>query len=152
MNEASDNFISLTSDFAFYVTPPGQQVLTLAGRAGFGHNIGTFPFFHAHTLGQKRNLRGYRSTRFAGRTSFYQSFEMRAKLVNFSTYAAVGKLGLLGFIDNGRVWTDEEQSRSWHQGYGGGVWATFFDVFALAGTYGRSVEDSRFTVKLGFLF
>ena len=33
-----------------------------------------------------------------------------------------GMLGVLGFIDVGRVWTDGETSKKWHSGYGGGIW------------------------------
>lgn len=152
LNGASDDHAIVESAFSFYATPAGQSTVTMTGRLGGRHVFGTFPFYHASALGQKRNLRGYRSTRFAGRSSFYQNLEIRARLLNFSTYAAVGKLGILGFIDNGRVWTDGEKSKVWHQGYGVGLWTTFFDVFALTGTYGRSVEDNRIKLKLGFLF
>ena len=79
--------------------------------------FGGFPFFRASTLGGKYNLRGHRSTRFTGRSSAFNNLDLRIGLFRFSTYAAVGEVGLLGFHDLGRVWTDGEESDVWHQAY-----------------------------------
>lgn len=150
--ESSDRHLRLESEFSFYLTATRLPAATMAVRLGAGHVFGTFPFFYAHTLGQKSNLRGYSSSRYAGRSNLYQNLELRVKLVNFSSYAAVGKAGVLGFVDNGRVWTDGEFSTTWHHGAGGGIWASFFDAFVLAGWVGASREDRLASVRLGFLF
>ncbi|NBC19147.1 MAG: BamA/TamA family outer membrane protein [Bacteroidetes bacterium] len=149
---ATDTYGTLSSRLAAYVSPSTSPQVTLALRVGAAHNVGAFPFFGANTLGARDNLRGYRSTRFAGRTSTYQNAELRMALFDFSTYLAIGTFGVLGFVDNGRVWTDGETSDVWHQGYGGGIWATVFDAFALTGTLGVSPEELTFTLKLGFLY
>ncbi len=152
LNEGQDNYTRLTGDFAVYASPRLEPQVTLALRVGGEHNIGDFPFYDASTLGGKSNLRGWRSTRFAGRTSFYQNAELRARLLQFSTYIALGEMGILGFLDNGRVWTDGEDSDVWHQGYGGGVWFTLFDAFALTSFVGVSPEETTFNLKLGFQY
>jgi outer membrane protein assembly factor BamA len=147
-----DHYLKLASDLALYLSPRLHPQVTLAGRTGVAHNVGQFPFFAANTIGGKTNLRGWRSTRFAGRTSFYQNAELRLKLLNFSTYIAIGELGVLGFFDNGRVWTDGEESKVWHQGYGGGLWALLFESFTFTGTLGLSEEETTVTFQFGFQF
>ena len=150
--QSEDTYATLASSLTLYYSPSLSPQVTLAARAGAAHNIGAFPFFDANTLGGSRNLRGYRGTRFAGRTSAYQNLDVRVELLDFAGYLGYGWLGVLGFIDNGRVWTDGERSDVWHQGYGGGLWAYVFRAATLTGTVGFSEEDRTFTVELGFLF
>jgi hypothetical protein len=152
LGNTTKGFSTLASDLVVYRSLSFSPQVTLAGRLGGAHNLGAFPFYEAVTLGGKENLRGYRSTRYAGRSSFYQSLELRAELFRFSTYLALGQAGLLGFLDNGRVWTDGERSTTWHQGYGGGLWLAFFDAFVLNTTVGFSEDDRTFTMKVGFLY
>jgi len=115
-------------------------------------NIGDFPFYEANTLGGKNNLRGHRSTRYAGRSSAYGNAELRLPIADFSGYIAIGNLGLLGFTDVGRVWTDGESSKLWHTGYGGGLWLALFDSVILRGTMGFSEDDREFNFGLGFFY
>ena len=150
--ESEDTYATLTSRLTLYYSPSLSPQLTLAARAGGAHNVGAFPFFDANTLGGSANLRGYRGTRFAGRTNFYQNLDVRLELLNFASYLGYGRLGLLGFVDNGRVWTDGERSDVWHQGYGGGLWAYVFEAATLVGTVGLSQEGRTLTIELGFLF
>jgi outer membrane translocation and assembly module TamA len=152
LRRSDDSFTSLASDLVLYASPSLQPQVTVALRIGGAHNIGTFPFFNSSTLGGKANLRGYRSTRFAGRSSFYQNLELRAALLNFAGYYGYGTLGILGFIDNGRVWTDGETSRAWHRGYGGGVWVRYFNQLIVNATFGFSEDDRTFTLRTGFQF
>ena len=113
---------------------------------------GTAPIAEGGALGGKSNLRGYRSTRFAGRSSFFTNFDLRLQLFNFAGYLAFGDIGVLGFFDNGRVWTDDEDSKLWHTGYGAGLWMGVFDSMVLTGTAGFSKDDETFTLGLGFQF
>lgn len=135
-----------------YVSPRLSPQVTVALRIGGATNIGDFPFYRANTLGGQMNLRGYRSTRYAGRSSFFQNLDLRLGVHSFSSYLGWGTIGLLGFADNGRVWADGESSRVWHQGYGGGLWISMFDRFVLTGTAAFSKENRTFTTRLGFMF
>ena len=156
----TDRYARLASAFSFYLSPSLSPQVTFAGRLGVAHNAGDFPFYHANTLGGKDNLRGFRSTRFAGRTAFFQNLELRLELLRFSTYVARGHAGLLGFLDNGRVWTEADDEtgasqsffKGYHQGYGGGLWLDFFDLFILSATVDASREETLFSLRFGFLY
>ena len=148
----TDTFAQLSTDLAFYLSPSLSPQVTLAARTGSTHNIGDFPFYSAVTLGGRDNLRGFRSTRFTGRTNFYQNLDLRIELFKFSTYLAIGQAGVMGFLDNGRVWTDGESSNVWHQGYGGGVWFELFNALVLNAYAGFSDDDQTITVKFGFQY
>ena len=142
----------MANDLTVIGSPSLSPQVTLAVRAGAEHNLGSFPFWAAASLGGNANLRGYRGTRFAGRTAFFQNIELRTRLFTYSTYLAVGEAGILAFLDNGRVWTDGESSKRWHQGYGGGIWATLFDRATVSSWIGASSEEVTYTLKLGFQY
>jgi outer membrane translocation and assembly module TamA len=149
---SGETFAPLASALAVYLSPRLDPQVTLALRVGAAHVAGDFPFYEAATLGGEANLRGYRSTRFSGRSALYQNAELRVGLLDFRTYAAGGTLGVLGFVDNGRVWADGQGSTVWHQGYGGGVWADLFDLVLLRGTVAASAEGTFVNIGLGFLY
>ncbi|MDX1529908.1 MAG: BamA/TamA family outer membrane protein [Rhodothermales bacterium] len=152
VSNTEDLYSRVESAFALYTSLRLDPQITLALRIGGAHVFGDFPFYDAATLGGSENLRGYLSHRFTGRSAFYQNAELRLKLLTLNTYAAPGELGLLGFVDNGRVWFDDEDSSTWHQGYGGGLWFSVFDALLLSGTVGASEEGAYVTVGLGFLY
>ncbi|GAB5518354.1 MAG: metallophosphoesterase [Rhodothermales bacterium] len=146
------SFGTLASEVALYLSPSLSPQLTLALRAGGRHIVGDFPFYAASTLGSAQNLRGYRSTRFAGRSSLYQNAEVRMKLLNADFYILRGELGLLGFVDQGRVWTDGESSDVWHRGYGGGAWFSAFGVMVVSTSVGFSEDENSVRFQIGFLY
>ena len=111
-----------------------------------------FEFYQANTLGGTTNLRGYRRTRFSGRTSAYENAEIRWKLGTPNLYIIKGHIGLLGFLDGGRVWIPTEDSQKWHMGYGGGFWILPYNKLAFTVTYGISEEDQVINIRAGFLF
>lgn len=155
LQSASDYYGTLASDLAVYLPIRYAPQLTLALRAGGAYVLGDFPFYEAATLGGTENLRGFRSTRFAGRAALYQSAELRLKLFSVNTYLLPAELGVLGLLDNGRVWTDGEDwtlARGWHQGYGGGLWLSLYNSLLVSGTVATSDEGTLVNVGLGFLF
>ncbi len=152
LNTASKSHVRLSGESSFYFTGATERQLTFAGRFGSEHIIGSFPFYEANSLGASRNLRGFNNQRFTGRTSVYTNAELRIELFDFYRYMLGGKGGVLGFADGGRVWTDGEQSNTWHQGYGGGVWFNVFDQFLISATYGTSGNENSFEIKAGFFF
>ncbi|MCH8247317.1 MAG: BamA/TamA family outer membrane protein [Bacteroidetes bacterium] len=152
LHNASQTFYTLAPSMTLYLSPSLSPQWTVAIRAGGAHNIGEFPFYSASTLGGAQNLRGFRSTRFAGRTSFYTNTEVRGKLFHIARYLGFGDIGVLGFVDQGRVWTDGETSDKWHNGYGGGVWFEAFEAMVLTSTFAFSKNDNTFTIAFGFLF
>ena len=90
--------------------------------------------------------------RFSGRSSVYANAEARLELFRTTGTFLPGRVGVLGFVDNGRVWTDEESSDIWHQGYGGGLWYNIVDEVVLVYTRGESDEGSYTLFGFSFLF
>jgi outer membrane protein assembly factor BamA len=136
------NSIKIRSDLCFYLSFIKDPRAVYVFRFGGAMNIGDYEFFHANFLGGKTNLRGFRSNRFAGDHSFYQNTEIRFKLWNIKSYILNGQTGILLFNDIGRVWVNGEYSRTWHDGYGIGIWISPFDFTVLTLTYSRSCEES----------
>lgn len=152
LRTVKENFVRLSSMLSYYYTLPLPTRITLALRVGGATNLGDFPFWQANSLGERSNLRGFPAGRFSGRSAVFTNAEVRAKLFDFNVYLTKGELGVFGFIDNGRVWADGEHSRIWHQGYGGGFWATPFDILILTAGIGVSNEHTLFSFSTGFLF
>ena len=55
--------------------------------------------------------------RFYGKTNFYNNNELRW-IKNTHNYLFAGRIGLLAFVDNGRIWQPLELSDKWHTAYG----------------------------------
>jgi outer membrane protein assembly factor BamA len=129
------------------------KALTIALRVGTAANFSNeYEFYQANTIGGSTNLRGYRRDRFSGKTSAYQNTELRLHFGTLNAYILKGEIGMLAFSDVGRVWIPEEDSNTWHWGYGGGLWFLPFRKLAFTVTYGASTEDQLVTLKAGFLF
>lgn len=143
---------AFSSSLVLYMSPVINPQLTLATRLGVEHNEGPFPFYEARTLGGKQTLRGLLSNRYAGRTSFHHNIELRSKLFSFQRYLLGGDVGMFGFFDHGRVWTDGERSKQWHYGTGGGAWMSVFNMAVIRGSVGFAEGGYNILVGAGFFF
>ncbi len=142
----------LSSEISAYLTPNFPFRLTYAGRLGVAHNIGDYRFYQANTLGGTTNLRGYRRTRFAGRSSVYGNFEARLHLFKFNAYLFPGEFGVLGLADAGRVYSDNDTRagiEALHTGFGGGAFVSILKQAIINVTYTVGEEKLVF---LGFDF
>ena len=137
------------SSFAFYI-PLGSS-FSFASRVGGATQGNGADFYHLNLLGGYVNLRGYLRERFSGKTSFYNNNEFRwVTPARISRYS--GKIGLLVFFDEGRVWQPGEISNTMHTGYGAGLIAIPANKMALTGTFAHSKENSVIEVKAGMFF
>jgi hypothetical protein len=152
ISPAARTLTQLSSDLAFYWSFRLPVRVTLATRFGGSVNFSDFEFFQASTLGGLSNLRGYRRTRFAGKSSVYNNTELRIRLGSFKTYLFPAYFGILGFHDIGRVWLNGEETDVWHQSYGGGVWLAPFQQVVVSVMYGISKEEKLPLIRLGFFF
>jgi hypothetical protein len=152
INGDTRNLTRLTSELSFFLTFRLPARFTLANRVGTALNFGNYEFYQAATLGGLENLRGFRRTRFAGQSSFYNNTELRFRLFGIPAYQSPIQVGALGFFDVGRVWLYGENSSAWHQGYGGGLWLAPTRQIVLSAVYGFSREESLALVRLGFFF
>jgi outer membrane protein assembly factor BamA len=101
-------------------------------------------------------LRGYRTNRFYGKQQFWQSTDIRIRLLNNENKIVPFSLGLIGSFDYGKVWLEAEESKNWHTSYGGGIWIRPLDVliFSLASYFPKEAEEEspRIVFKVGFGF
>jgi hypothetical protein len=149
--DATD-FNRISGEISLYRTFRIPLRLTIANRAGGAKNYGQTEFFQANRLDGLTNLRGYRQNRFAGGSSFYNNTDVRIKLFNFQSYLFPGSLGIMGFHDVGRVWEKNENSKKWHNGYGGGIWISPVNMIVISAEYAVSKESRMPLLRAGFLF
>jgi len=125
--------------------------VTFSLRAGgwFHHRLP--PFYDLEYLGHNTHLRGFRRNRFAGdRAGAYFNSEIRVQLIDNTQSLIPHKIGIILFYDAGRVFQSDEESNTWHNGYGFGVYVVpVRERFVLGMSLGFSVEESAF-LKLGF--
>ncbi len=151
-------FLQMTGDVSLYFPVGKKRRNVIATRVGAGLNIGEFEFYQANELGGITNLRGFRKTRFSGKSSFYHNTEYRQHITNFRTYIFKGSFGVLGLFDYGRVWvpndpsTEDGTSRLWHYGFGGGIWVSPLHVAVFTLTGSKSREDFVVNGTFGFFF
>ncbi len=143
------SFAKVLSSFSFYV-PLGRS-FSFAARVGGATQGSDADYYHLNKLGGYVNLRGYLRERFYGKTSFYNNNELRwVTPARISRYS--GKVGLLIFFDEGRVWQPGLVSNTMHTGYGGGLIVIPFNKIALTGTVAHSKENSLVELKAGMFF
>ena len=126
--------------------------IVVSDRVGGIVSIGNPAFYQLAYLGGQGNLLGFRQYRFAGRNAFYNNFEARAKLADISSYIFPGELGLVGFFDVGRVWSDNDASDTWHDGQGGGIYYSPAQLTVIRLIAGHSTEGWFPYISLGVRF
>jgi hemolysin activation/secretion protein len=149
IQETNQSFTTYNSILQLYI--PLVYKFSLSLRGGITTITGTPEFFQYASIGGGQNLRGFVRDRFWGQTAFYNTNELRG-ITDFHTYIMNGKLGLIGFVDDGRVWMPNETSDKIHIGYGGGIILAPFNKFSVSLTYGISEESKLFQLKLNKLF
>jgi hypothetical protein len=131
---------------------PILRNLIFSHRTGASTIFGDYEFYQSSSLGGNQNLRGFWRDRFAGRTNFYQNTELRLRIADLKGYAIRGRLGIFGFVDDGRVWIEDENSSQLHVGYGGGIFFIPYNLTSLNIYYSGSKEVTMVTVRAGFFF
>ncbi len=159
IGEEATEFTRFKSEFSFYKTLRLPSELTWAVRFGGGINFGEYEYFQAQILGDQKELRGYRKTRFFGDAMAFTNMELRFKLLESKNKILPMTIGINGFTDIGRVWVDKDPSKvggndssEWHNTIGGGVWIAPLNAFVLNVDVGVSEEEVLGYLRLGFLF
>jgi hypothetical protein len=155
LDESGRRVTRYGSEVVAYFSPTLPFQITAAYRLGGAHNWGNYHFYQANTLGGTSNLRGYRRTRYAGRSALYQNIELRVEMFKFNFYLFPGRIGVLGLYDVGRVFADTDTNKKilddLHTGYGGGMWLEVMKKFVVVGTYSKG-EEGLFNLTFGFLY
>lgn len=153
LTKTSEPLTVLTSDMAVHaaVSDPAKVVAVL--RLGGGHIFSNhYEYFQALNLGENNFLRGFRKNRFSGSSLAYGSIELRVKLFDSKSYFIPGSVGIIGFNDVGRVWVKNEDSKKWHDAYGGGFYFTPYDYVLISATVAFSKEENLFNFSVGTKF
>ena len=153
LDDISRIFGFLKTRLGFYnsLVPNEKLVLktNVQGHFNFGNK---FDFYQAITLGANEGLRGYRSKRFSGKSSFLGSADVRYSFDEFRIELFPIQLGVYGGADLGRVWTPSGNSEKWHNAYGGGFWLNSRGGFNASASVFTSTEDTRIVFGLSFGF
>lgn len=151
-NKAHTHLTQLSTDFSLY-TPFGTTArLVMANRVGGGLTYGNPAFYQLQYLGGQDNLRGFRKYRFAGNNVLYHNLDLRLKLFNFSSFLFPGSIGITAFNDVGRVWSRDEKSQKWHDGYGAGIYMIPVQLLVINTSVAFSREGALAYISLGYRF
>lgn len=153
VSKNSSTFNQVGGDISLYTDFLSKKYIVIATSFGANHNFGSFEIPQAQYLGYKQGLRGFRYQRFAGRSRVYNNTDIRINFGDVNFYLFKGPFGIIGFHDIGRVWMSEENSDTWHRGYGGGIWLAPFNKVVLTALLTYSKEEKAFPfVTFGFQF
>lgn len=144
--KTSNSFARFTGLAGIYF-PVLPNVIAVV-RAGAATVTGHPPFYELNRLGGGSSVRGYLRFRFYGKTTFFNQNELQWH-IKVKSWLMNGKIGFLGFVDNGRVWQPGEESNIWHNGYGFGVIIAPFNKFSITASYGMSPETNLVHLRVG---
>ncbi|PXY42623.1 metallophosphoesterase [Flavobacterium cheongpyeongense] len=147
--DAEQNFPTLESTLGIThkIDHNGKLVFATSfkGKAIMNDN---FYFYHGASLGGDSDLRGYRNERFLGNSYFSQSTDLRWSIGKIHRIIAPMTYGVLAGFDYGRIWLDGENSKKWHQDFGGGLWLNAINLVTARISYFQS-PDERGRVVFG---
>ena len=151
------SFTAWRTQLSFYKSLDRNENIILASQLGWGQNFGKgYEFWQMPTLGGNLGLRGYRTERFYGDRSFWQTTDLRVRLSSSKNPIVPFTIGVFGSFDYGRVWLKGETSDNWHNSYGGGIWLAPVDALVISTgmfTPKEEFEESpRFVLRVGFSF
>ena len=126
---------------------PFTKTLGLYFKLGGATLSGDPEFYQYNFIGGGKTLRGYRRSRFFGKTTAYSQNEIRW-VKDVRSYLYNGKLGLLALYDVGRVWMPGEQSNTWHSGVGGGIILTPYNRITVSAGYAVSSDKGNIFFRI----
>jgi hypothetical protein len=149
---------SLRGSAAAYASVGAQDRFTFAARAGGEAVFGRYPYRGAAYLGGGNaftgdsTIRGYRPQRYAGDEMVFGNLDLRVVLTR-AKLVFPGDVGVLAFVDGGRVFLDGDGSDDFHWSTGGGLWfAPLVRTNAISLTVAYSPQDTLFYLRQGFHF
>ncbi|HMU44763.1 MAG TPA: metallophosphoesterase [Chitinophagaceae bacterium] len=150
IKNGSKSFTAFSSDMSLYASmkTPAKlvMVMKIGGSKIYGKN---YEYFQTADIGANDGLYGFRKNRYSGTSSLYGSMEFRIKLFKLNSYILPGTAGLILFADAARVWLKNVSSRTWHSGFGGGVYFMPFNQFVISATAGFADSQKMFIFSLG---
>jgi outer membrane protein assembly factor BamA len=137
--------------------------LVLAGRVTYQVQSSNTPFHSMPTLaltdgdvegvGGLLSLRGYQQNRFVGAVMAFANAEVRWMPVKFSTAGQHFGIGIVPFVDSGRVYDQVElKLNRWRFGHGAGLRIAWNQATIVTADLGVSSEDRSFGMNFGHSF
>ncbi|HUQ83569.1 MAG TPA: BamA/TamA family outer membrane protein, partial [Gemmatimonadaceae bacterium] len=135
--ESAFSQLSGSATTFFELPVPTHPILALRGG---GRKVwGDAPFHEAAYIGGCGTLCSMDAQRYAGDASIYGTSELRVPVARVRFPIPIN-IGLLGFVDAGRVYLDGESPGGWHTVTGGGAW---FGVIDEATGFSVTFTNSR---------
>jgi hypothetical protein len=150
-NKRRYSYIIPELSFNHKIDGAGRFVIAtkLKSHINFGNE---FEFYQAASIGGTDGLRGFRNQRFTGNQSFYQNSDLRYSFSSMKTKLIPIRIGMYSGFDYGRVWLQEEDSKKWHNSYGGGFFINGAELLSANIGLFNSSEGMRAAFSLGFQF
>jgi hypothetical protein len=124
----------------------------LAFRVGGQKVFGRYPYHEAASIGGSDSVRGLPTHRFLGDASLHGSGELRFVLRERDD-RLIGRFGVFGLFDAGRVFLEGESSDRWHSAVGGGLWFSVVEPkYLVTLAAARSEARVRLYLQGGFAF
>lgn len=144
-------YLKPSLSFDYKITNNGQLVFAtkFGGQVNFGDD---FEFFQGATLGAENGLRGYRFQRFIGKSSYYQSSDVRISLKKVKTGLLPLTIGLYGGFDYGKVWAPNLPTGDWNTSVGGGLFFDAADMLSANIAVFNGDDGMRIAFGVGFGF
>lgn len=111
----------------------------------FGNNV---PFYQAANIGGSSGLRGYRNQRFTGQSSCVMSTDLKWFIKDLESEILPLQFGVLGGLDAGRVWLENDNSSKLHTDFGAGLWLQTADLIKAQLQVFKGDEDVRLSFNL----
>ena len=123
----------------------------LAFRGGGRKVWGDAPFYEAAFIGGRGTVRGMDAQRYAGDASLYGTSELRVPVTRVR-FPLPMDVGLLGFVDAGRVYVDGRSPGGWHTVAGGGLWFGIIDEATGFSVTLTNSDEKRVLIGTGLRF
>jgi len=151
--EESRSFGYLISELKLTTKIDKQGIFVYATKFKAKHLFNSeFEFYQAATIGDGDGPRGFRQQRFSGRTAYYQNSDLRIALGKLANGFIPISFGLYGGFDYGRVWVDDDSSRTWHTSQGGGLFFNLAGFTTANVAYFSSKDGGRLNIGLQLAF
>jgi hypothetical protein len=148
----SKSFLQIIPEAILYTSVDPASKLVISERMSGGITAGKTTSYQSLFLGGETNLIGFRQDRFAGQQMMFNNLDARLKLGDLFSYILPGQFGITGFYDIGRVWVKRENSGTWHNGFGTGVYFSPSDMALLQIKEGYSSEGLYTYVNFSLTF
>lgn len=150
-NKRSFSYIVPEVSFNHKIDGEGRWVFATKFKShiNFGNE---FELYQAASIGGTDGLRGFRNQRFTGNQSFYQNSDIRYSFSSMKTKLIPIRIGIYSGFDYGRIWLDKEDSKKWHNSYGGGFFINGAELLSANLGLFNSSDGIRVAFSLGFQF